>query len=238
MKHYGIIGKPLEHSWSARWFTEKFRREGIDADYTAFETEPDAILPPVPLDGFNVTCPYKEAVIPLLDGLDPVAAEIGAVNTVVRRDNRLVGYNTDRLGFSAAIEPLLQDGMCALVLGSGGAAKAVVYALKKLGVAVTVVSRNAQKGLPYSALTDEIVAAHRLIVNCTPLGMYPQTEYKPSVPYEGIGRGHILYDCIYNPKETLFLREGRLRGARTENGLGMLVGQAKAAWELWSAAQN
>ncbi|MBQ4508423.1 MAG: shikimate dehydrogenase [Paludibacteraceae bacterium] len=239
MKHYGIIGKPLEHSWSARWFTEMFRREGIDADYKAFETEADTILPPVPLDGFNVTCPYKEAVIPLLDEADATAAEIGAVNTVVRlASGRLKGYNTDWKGFTAAVRPLLQKDMRAIVLGTGGAAKAVVYALEKLGVEATTVSRNAQRGLPYSALTEETIAEHRLIVNCTPLGMYPQTEGKPQIPYEGIGAGHVLYDCIYNPEETLFLREGRQRGARTENGLGMLTGQAKAAWELWSAAKE
>ena len=237
MKHYGIIGKPLEHSWSARWFTEMFRREGIDADYKAFETEADTVLPPVPLDGFNVTCPYKEAVIPLLDELDPVAAEIGAVNTVVRRGSRLIGCNTDWLGFTAAIKMSIVNSQLstALVLGTGGAAKAVIYALRRLGIAVTSVSRDPQKGLPYSALTQEIISRHLLLINCTPLGMFPDISSMPAIPYDGISSRHILFDCIYNPAETLFLREGRLRGAVTLNGLSMLTSQAEAAWQLWNS---
>jgi len=237
MRHYGIIGKPLEHSWSAQWFTEKFRHEGIDADYNAFETEADTILPPVPLDGFNVTSPYKEAVIPLLDELDPVAAEIGAVNTVVCRNGQRKGYNTDWQGFTAAIMPLLPSlnkDMRALVLGTGGAAKAIIYALQHLGIAVTTVSRDPQKGISYPALTKETIAEHLLIVQCTPLGMLPHTDTKPDIPYDGISAHHLLYDCIYNPEETLFLREGRIRGAVTLNGLSMLTSQAEAAWRLWS----
>lgn len=257
MKEFGLIGYPLGHSFSARYFAEKFARESIDARYTPHETATlngEAGLAVVAhLDGFNVTCPHKEAIIPYLDALDGTASAVMAVNVVKRSGGRLIGYNTDCIGFAEdlaewfSLYNAAERPGRAMVLGTGGAAKAVVYGLRQAGIEVTVVSRDAvsKKGLfgdgvnmlNYNALTGEVMHTHPLIVNCTPLGMTPDTGSCPPVPYEYIGTGHWLYDCVYNPAETLFLREGRTRGARTRNGLGMLQKQAEAAWAIWSAGQ-
>lgn len=257
MKEFGLIGYPLGHSFSARYFAEKFAREGIDARYTPHETATlngEAGLAAVAhLDGFNVTYPHKEAIIPYLDALDGTASAVGAVNVVKRSGGRLTGYNTDCTGFAEdlaewfSLYNAAEHPGRAMVLGTGGAAKAVVYGLRQKEIEVTVVSRDAvsKKGLfgdgvnmlNYNALSGEVMRAHPLIANCTPLGMTPDTGSCPPVPYEYIGTGHWLYDCVYNPAETLFLREGRMRGARTRNGLGMLQKQAEAAWAIWSAGQ-
>lgn len=230
-KHYGIIGKPLEHSFSKQWFTEFFEREHILADYSEIEgplrcMTADAVR----LDGYNVTYPYKEQIMGCLDQIDGTAQKIGAVNVVKGKK----GYNTDWIGFTKAIKPLLtKTDKKALILGTGGAAKAINYALHKLGIKTQFVSRDAQKGLPYSALTTDILHEYTIIVNCTPLGMYPNEDQCPAIPYEYIDDRHLLFDCIYNPAETLFLRQGKERGARISNGLKMLEEQAKAAWEIW-----
>ncbi len=240
-KHYGIIGKPLEHSFSKQWFTEFFERNHILADYIEVGplrcTTADAERPlrcmtadAVRLDGYNVTYPYKEQIMGCLDQIDGTAQKIGAVNVVKGKK----GYNTDWIGFTKAIKPLLtKTDKKALILGTGGAAKAVNYALHKLGIKTQFVSRDAQKGLPYSALTADILHEYTIIVNCTPLGMYPNENQCPAIPYEYIDDRHLLFDCIYNPAETLFLRQGKERGARISNGLKMLEEQAKAAWEIW-----
>ena len=237
MRHFGIIGFPLEHSFSAQFFNEKFATEGIEAEYSLYPTRVESLKLKVErllsdLDGFNVTYPYKQAIIPYLDRIDPTAQAIGAVNVVYQR----TGYNTDYIGFMESIRPLLhQEDRQALVLGTGGAAKAVCYALRQLGIVPTLVSRHAAEGtLTYEDLDTNIMNRHSVIVNCTPLGMYPDIDTCPPIPYEHLSAQHLLYDCIYNPEETLFLRKGKAQGARTHNGIEMLTGQAKEAWKIWN----
>ena len=236
MRHYGIIGFPLLHSFSAKYFNEKFAAEQIDAEYSLYPmkelTNESMQKLMQSLDGFNVTLPHKQAVIPYLDGLDDTAESIGAVNVVYQR----IGYNTDCIGFMDSLRPLLRAyDKKALVLGTGGASKAVCYGLKKLGITPTLVSRTPKEGmLAYNALNDEIMESHTVIVNCTPLGMLPDVDSCPAIPYELITAQHLLFDCVYNPEETLFLRKGKAQGALTMNGMEMLVGQAKAAWRIWN----
>lgn len=184
------------------------------------------------LDGMNVTMPYKQAIIPYLERLDETAEAVGAVNVVHKR----VGYNTDCIGFMESIRPLLgENDRNALVLGTGGASKAVCYGLKKLGVSPTLVSRTPKEGmLGYDQLTEEVMKEYTVIVNCTPLGMTPEENTYPAIPYEWISARHLLFDCVYNPEETLFLQKGKAQGARIRNGMEMLFGQAKAAWAIWS----
>ena len=237
MHHYGIIGYPLEHSLSAKLFNEKFAAEGIEAEYDLYSV-PDGKWSLVignlldTLDGFNVTYPYKQTIIPYLNELDESAKAIGAVNVVYQHK----GYNTDSIGFLASIRPLLRPfDKQALVLGTGGASKAVCYALHRLGIAPTIVSRTPQQGaITYKDLTAEVMQQHTLIINCTPLGMFPDVDSYPPIPYETISAQHLLYDCVYNPEETLFLRKGKTQGARIKNGMEMLKEQAKAAWEIWN----
>lgn len=237
MRHFGIIGFPLVQSFSANYFNEKFQREGIEAEYSLYPIQEGSLKAKVEgllgsLDGMNVTMPYKQAVIPLLDRLDETAAAVGAVNVIHKR----TGYNTDCLGFIESMRPLLRDyDRSALVLGTGGASKAVCYGLRKLGITPTLVSRTPKDGmLGYDQLTKEIMEAHTVIVNCTPLGMYPHPEACPAIPYELITAKHLLFDCIYNPEETLFLQRGKAQGATIRNGMEMLYGQAKAAWRIWN----
>ena len=245
MRHFGIIGKPLLQSFSANHFNKKFKDEHIDAEYTLypleriedFPTLVESVRQRYPEDGgfcgMNVTIPYKSAVIPYLTKLDSSAAEIGAVNVIrFEPDGTTIGYNSDAYGFIEAIRPnLLPDDKKALILGTGGAAKACFYGLKQLGVSPTYVSRNPAAGqLSYNDLR---LAGYQVIVNCTPLGMYPDVNKKAPIPYEQLTSAHFLFDCIYNPKQTLFLREGAEHGCRTQGGIGMLLGQAKAAWEIW-----
>ena len=237
MRHYGIIGYPLHHSFSAKYFSEKFEREGIEAEYSLYPLGMEDLRLKIEdlvhrLDGMNVTMPYKQTIIPYLDRLDETAEAVGAVNVVHKR----VGYNTDCIGFMESIKPLLRAfDRKALVLGTGGASKAVCYGLKQLGIATTLVSRTPKDGMiGYSDLTEGLMAEHTIIVNCTPLGMVPDTESYPPIPYELISAQHLLFDCIYNPEETVFLRKGRAQGAKTQNGIEMLYGQAKAAWKIWN----
>ncbi len=239
MRHYGIIGFPLFHSFSAKFFNEKFATEGIEAEYSLYPLNKDEwtngerlmdLLDS--LDGFNVTLPYKQEVIPYLERLDETAEAIGAVNVVYKR----VGYNTDCLGFIESMRPLVREyDRKALVLGTGGASKAVCYGLRKLGISPTLVSRTPKAGmLGYDALTQEVMDSHTIIVNCTPLGMLPDVDSCPDIPYERLSARHLLYDCVYNPEETLFLKKGKAQGCTIKNGLDMLYGQAKAAWKIWN----
>ena len=239
MRHFGIIGYPLHHSFSAKYFSQKFEREGIEAEYSLYPMDKDEwtngerlkeLLNS--LDGMNVTMPYKQSIIPYLDRLDETAAAVGAVNVVCRR----VGYNTDCIGFMESIRPILRDtDHKALVLGTGGASKAVCYGLKQLGILPTLVSRTPKDGMiGYDDLTEALMEEHTVIVNCTPLGMVPDTESYPPIPYEFISAQHLLFDCIYNPEETVFLKKGRAQGATIQNGMEMLTGQAKAAWMIWN----
>lgn len=243
MRQLGLIGRSLSHSFSKTYFEEKFQRENIlDVSYSLIELADiknitDFIQKHPDLVGFNVTIPYKQQIIPYLDDLSDEAKTIGAVNTVSiqHSDKQLFtkGYNTDVIGFRCSLTGTTIPDR-ALILGTGGAAAAVKYVLEKQRCACTAVSRNERKGLPYSALTPDIIAQHKLIVNCTPLGTNPNINEKPDIPYEGISGEHILYDLVYNPAETAFLKEGSVRGARTINGLAMLHAQAEKSWEIWN----
>ena len=237
MRHFGIIGYPLLHSFSAKYFNEKFAAEKIDAEYSLYPTKVESLESKVEslldsLDGFNVTLPYKQAIIPFLDLLDETAEVIGAVNVVHQR----IGYNTDCLGFMESIKPLLRpEDKQALVLGTGGASKAACYGLRKLGVVPTLVSRTPRENmLGYDDLNEDIMNRHTVIVNCTPLGMLPDVDSCPQIPYELLSARHLLFDCVYNPEETLFLSKGKAQGATIKNGIEMLYGQAKAAWKIWN----
>ncbi|MFZ5941926.1 MAG: shikimate dehydrogenase family protein [Bacteroidota bacterium] len=245
MKKYGLIGYPLTHSFSEKFFADKFSREKLsEVSYTNFPVSDISMLPSLisdpELEGFNVTIPYKEKILPFLDGIDPVAREIGAVNTVrVTRDNKrplLVGYNTDAIAFAITLHaflPVLPPS--ALVLGTGGASKAVVYSLQKSGIRVKLVSRTPEAGrYTYNDLNGEVMGENLLIVNTTPLGTYPDTESRPPIPYHLLTERHCLYDLVYNPPETGFMLSGKEYGARTLNGYGMLVAQAEAAWKIWN----
>ncbi|PVY43973.1 shikimate dehydrogenase family protein [Pontibacter virosus] len=243
MRKFGLIGKKLGHSFSKRYFTAKFKQEGIaDAAYELYELSDIAELPNLlarepELVGLNVTVPYKEVVIPYLHELDSSAACIGAVNTIKLEGGRSKGYNTDFLGFRDTLRQFYPagEGARALVLGTGGAAKAVWAALEELAIPYTSVSRNpTQNQLHYEAITSEVLQAYPLIINTTPLGMAPDTDRAPAIPYEALRPGHYLYDLVYNPEETLFLQKGRLAGARILNGLPMLHAQADAAWGIWA----
>ena len=239
MRHFGLIGHPLGHSFSKAYFTAKFEREGLDCEYQNYDIEDVSIIKQSNLTGFNVTIPYKESIIPYLDELDPTAKEIGAVNTVkALPDGRLKGYNTDVIGFESswiASAKGLAMTTTALVLGTGGASKAVQYVLRKHRIAFHLVSRNPEKGdYTYAQLTPDIIKEHLLIINTTPVGMAPNIGMAPDIPYEAISDKHLLIDLIYNPEETLFLRHGKKHGANTVNGLTMLYSQAEASWKIWN----
>ena len=245
MQKYGLIGYPLKHSLSIGYFNEKFRSEGVDAEYVNFEIPSindfmEVIEENPNLSGLNVTIPYKEQVIPFLDSLDPDTAKIGAVNVIkiIRQPKgkvKLVGYNSDIIGFTQSIQPLLLPShKKALLLGTGGASKAVFHGLKNLGIESVFVSRTHKPGmLTYEELTPEVMAEYTVIVNCTPVGMYPKVDFCPNIPYEYLTPNHLLYDLLYNPNVTLFMKKGEERGAITKNGLEMLLLQAFAAWEIW-----
>ena len=241
MNLFLLIGHPLGHSFSKAYFTEKFEKDGIDACYENYDLESIERLPQLigqfpDLCGFNVTIPYKESIIPYLDELDSVAAEVGAVNTVkVLPDGRLKGYNTDVIGLEATLNIIKHVTTSALVLGTGGASKAVQYALRRNSIPFHVVSRNPQKGdLTYHDITPEIIKEHLIIINATPVGMAPNINNAPDLPYEALTSQHTLFDLIYNPAETLFLKHGREHGATTINGITMLHSQAEASWEIWN----
>lgn len=259
MKKYGLIGFPLGHSFSAHFFAEKFSKEGLDARYDNYEMPTveglRALIAADPeLSGLNVTIPHKQAVIPLLDALSDEAREIGAVNVIRIERNadgavRLVGYNSDIIGFKESLRPLLPPTsslfpLKALVLGTGGASKAVIVALRQLGIAPTYVSRRPALGqLTYEDFKDpqrarNILEEHTLIVNCSPVGMYPHVDEAPAIPYELLTPRHLLYDLVYNPLETRFMQLGSQHGATVKNGLEMLHLQALAAWEMWGAVES
>lgn len=242
MRLYGLIGKTLSHSFSEKYFTNKFQVEGIDnAEYRLFELESIDLLPSLiatypTLAGLNVTIPYKESVIPFLDLLSIEAEEIGAVNCIKIEDGKLIGHNTDCYGFRTSLEQFLgtEHPERALVLGTGGAHKAVCHALRQMGIIPTTVSRTADKGnLTYSEIDAEILESHRLIVNCTPLGTYPRTEEAPALPYELIDDRHYIFDLVYNPSRTLLMRKCEANGAKVMCGYDMLTLQAERSWEIW-----
>lgn len=241
MDKYGIIGYPLGHSFSRAFFTEKFQREHIDAEYVNFEIPSADMLPGIVqanpnLRGLNVTLPHKEAVIPMLDELSDEAKEIGAVNVIRVRDGRLKGFNSDIIGFMDSIRPLLKPWhQHALVLGTGGASRAIRVGLQRLGIEWTYVSRTPAPGrLTYADLTSELMEHYQVIVNCSPVGMFPRVDACPDIPYQLLTHRHLLYDLVYNPQETLFLKRGAEHGAAVKNGLEMLHLQALASWRFWN----
>lgn len=239
---FGLIGNPLSHSFSQRWFTEKFQREGLGNhryDLFPLASVQDflTLVGGTPgLRGLNVTIPYKQDIMPFLHHVDPLAAAVGAVNTIKIENDVLTGSNTDVEGFRSVLMPLLGGAKPrALVLGSGGASRAVAYVLKELGIRFRVVSRSRERGdMTWNQLEPIVVDVCKLIINTTPLGMYPDVATLPPVNYDSIGAKHLLIDLVYNPEETLFLREGAARGATTTNGMAMLEAQAEASWRIWN----
>lgn len=244
MKQYGLIGFPLGHSFSKRYFSEKFDREGIDAQYDLYplsKIEDFVLLKENDqLCGINVTIPYKEQIFSYLDEVDETAAQIGAVNVIkfIRSNGelKLKGYNSDAIGFEQSIKPMLQSfHKKALILGTGGASKAIDYSLRKMGLATTFVSRTAKPSvLSYEMLSSEILDDYLVIVNASPVGTFPHVDECPTIPYELLSDKHLLFDAVYNPAETLFLKKGNQQGAQGINGEGMLIGQAEAAWAIWN----
>lgn len=242
---FGLIGFPLTHSFSQNFFNQKFEAENISAQYLNFEI-PDIgdlmeVVAEYPaLSGLNVTIPYKEQVLPYLDEIDGDAKKIGAVNVIkfIRKKGSLKfkGYNSDVIGFSDSIKPLLNPARNkALILGTGGAAKAVRQGLINLGVEPTYVSRTAREGvITYADLTPEVMAEHKVIVNTTPLGMYPHIDECPDIPYQELTPQHLCYDLLYNPDVTLFMKRSREYGAQIKNGLEMLLLQAFVSWNIWN----
>lgn len=243
MKRYGLIGHPLKHSLSRHYFNEKFEYEGLDCVYQHFDLkaveEIHEVMDKYPdLCGFNVTIPFKEAIIPLLDEIDAVAEQVGAVNVVKIEDSKLKGHNTDVYGFEQLLNRALKDRTVnhALVLGTGGASKAVQYVLKQKGIPYSTVSRDASKGdYTYDALDDEVLKQNHLIINTTPLGMFPRIDEFPDLHYQALNNKHILIDLIYNPKETAFMELGKTWGAKAYGGMQMFEEQAKRTWEIFNS---
>ncbi len=246
MERFGLIGYPLDHSYSKAYFDEKFASEKItDASYELFPLEhldhlPGLISSTHGIKGLNVTIPHKKKVMSYLDAIDPLASEAGAVNCIrIDRDGgevKLTGFNTDVYGFMQSLTPLLTDQVRqALIFGSGGSSGAVRFALATLGIDFYVVSRSPGRGdLVYHDLAPEMIHESQLLINTTPCGMYPDVSSSPEIPYDAISSNHILFDLVYNPEQTAFLKKGQAQGARIQNGLKMLHKQAEKSWEIWN----
>ncbi len=244
-KHFGLMGRNLIHSFSKKYFEEKFKTLGLlDYSYNNFEFEDEAELAHFLLDsvyklnGFNVTIPYKERIIPYLDELDDTALDVEAVNTVVVKNKKLLGSNTDVYGFLKAYKKTIgTKNKTALILGTGGASKSVVFALKSLGIEVTLVSRkpNNSGAILYEEIDKDLMLSNQIIINCTPVGTFPKNQECPEIPYHHISESHIIIDLVYNPIQTLFMKKAVARGAKTQNGLLMLQFQAEKAWEIWNS---
>ncbi|MBV6642036.1 MAG: shikimate dehydrogenase [Cyclobacteriaceae bacterium] len=243
MRNFGLIGYPLGHSFSKKYFTEKFKDLGLsDHKYGLFELETIDLFPELWKDpdlvGINVTVPHKQAVRQYLDALDPSAEKVGAVNVIKRTGNRLTGYNSDYFGFRTSLENFMPKNSVrkALILGTGGSSKAVKAVLTDLNIQFVFVSRKSGEGMiSYDQMTPEIIKEHQLIVNTTPLGMHPKVDNCPAIPYEALGSVHLLFDLVYNPETTKFMQMGLDQGARVKNGLEMLHLQADKSWEIWNS---
>jgi len=238
MRTFGLIGKTLSHSFSEGYFNKKFHNEDInDAEYKNFEinniSEFTSLISKMKLSGLNITIPYKESVIPFLDEITPQAKIIGAVNTIQFKDNKLIGHNTDTIGFSQSISPLINERKKALILGNGGASKAVQYALKTLNIEYKIVSRKSL--FDYSDITIKSIGYYDIIINTTPLGTHPKIADFPQIPYMQLNENHLLFDLIYNPTESTFLRFGKTRNCSIKNGLEMLEIQAESSWNIWNS---
>jgi shikimate dehydrogenase len=251
MKTYGLIGKSLKHSFSKSYFEKKFADLGIHAEYMNFELEAIEEFPnlisgrlrtdgtyPVPTGGLNVTIPYKQSILPYLDDLDATAKQIGAVNCIQFKNGKLTGHNTDAYGFQQLIKPFFEaHHERALIIGTGGASKAVNFVLEQLGVSVVYLSRNPRNlnEFSYDDANENMIRFNKIIVNTTPLGMFPTVNEAPPVPYEFITPQHLVIDLIYNPNETLFLKKAKEKGAVAINGETMLHQQAERSWEIWNS---
>lgn len=238
MKRFGLIGKNIAYSFSEKYFSDKFKTESIlGVDYQLFDlneiSKVENLFADKNLKGFNVTIPYKEQILPYLDELSPEAKAIGAVNCVKISNGKKIGYNTDAFGFEESIRPLLENHhQQALILGDGGAAKAVKFVLEKLNIPFKTVSRRGK--FTYSDLNEFEILTHSVIINCTPLGTYPNLDENPLIPYQFLTENHLAYDLIYNPEKTKFLQKAEEKGAIIKNGYEMLVLQAEKSWEIWN----
>ena len=239
--NFGLLGKNIDYSFSPGYFAKKFEQENLyHCDYRNFDCatieEVFSTIQRTDLKGLNVTIPYKEVVIPAMDALSPTATAIGAINTILfTKDGKRIGDNTDAYGFERALfDQYDGNPQKALILGTGGASKAVAYVLRKRGITPQYISRKAtENAVDYTALTDELIEAHQLIINCTPLGTFPDIDQAPPINYKALGEQHFLFDLVYNPAETRFLQLGKKQGAGTANGADMLVHQANRSWALW-----
>ena len=241
-KKYGLIGQKLGHSFSKKYFTEKFEKDSIDSTYDNYEIESaeelNSFLSNSDVSGFNVTIPYKEDILQYLNELDPVAQEIGAVNTLKKCDNKWKGYNTDAFGFKQMIKPFFKSHHeRAIILGTGGASKAIAYVLEELGCEVIYISRNpeGEHEFSYEDMNKQMLDSCKIVVNCTPVGTFPEVENRPAIPYPYITELHLCIDLIYNPIKTAFLTECESHGAWILNGKTMLEQQAEKSWEIWNA---
>lgn len=241
MKKYGLTGFPLSHSFSKKYFEDKFQRESINSRFELYPLKDLIHLPSLVrteplLQGLAVTIPHKENIITYLDEMDPAAALIGAVNCIRIQNSKMKGYNTDFIGFEKSLLPLLQDFHThTLVLGSGGSSKAVQFVLQKLKIIFTVISSSGKSNVSYEQIDEKMMQKNTLIINCTPLGMYPAINSKPSIPYQHLTTRHLLYDLVYNPEMTAFLAEGIKYGSIIKNGLEMLHLQAEENWRIWNS---
>ena len=240
-RKFGLIGKNIDYSFSKKYFSEKFKKENLDCTYSNFDIENisliESILQKNGISGYNVTIPYKQDIIKFLDEIDEVAKAIGAVNTIKKIDNKNIGFNTDCIGFEKSLIPLIENKKpdSALILGGGGASKAVKYVLKKIKINYSTVSRKEGKSeFIYENLNDVIINRFKMIINCSPVGTFPNINKCPNIPYKHLTKEHVLYDLVYNPIESLFLRRGRELGCKTKNGLEMLEIQANESWRIWN----
>jgi shikimate dehydrogenase len=241
-KQFGLVGKNIDYSFSKKYFTEKFEKENlINHSYQNFDIqsvfEITQIVKNTNLCGLNVTIPYKEEIIPFLDKISKKAKKIGAVNTIkITKKGKLKGYNTDFFGFQKSLGSLLNEHhKKALILGTGGSSKAIAFAFKKLGIQYSFVSQKLRRDyLPYEKLNEAIFQEYQIIINCTPLGTFPDINSCPNIPYNLLNANHIVFDLVYNPEETTFLQKAKQNGATTKNGMEMLVFQAEKAWEIWN----
>ena len=241
MKTYGLIGENLSHSFSQQYFQKKFSKERIkDSQYLNFEINDISCLRELihkkNIKGLNITIPFKEKVIPILDELTEDAKEIGAVNTIQINGNKLIGHNTDIFGFEESITPLLNGRNNAIILGNGGASKAIAFVFYKRDINFSIFSRNLM--LKFADITEEVIQKNDIIINTTPLGMYPNADTFADLPYNAINTKHLLYDLVYNPEESQFLKKGMAKGAQIKNGKQMLYLQAEKSWKIWNLSIN
>ena len=240
--NFGLVGRNISYSFSRGYFKKKFNDLGLtnhfyqNFDLDSIDEFPSILSNNANILGLNVTIPYKEEVLPFLDDIDIAAKKIGAVNTIKIDKKGLTGFNTDTFGFKNSLKPYLKKHHTkALILGTGGASKAIAYVLEELGISFSFVSRSGKKnGYTYKDLTDSIINENTLIINCSPVGTFPNIEEKPAIPYNKISEKHLFFDLIYNPEETAFLKAGKIKGATICNGLRMLELQAEKAWEIWN----